>query len=56
MADATAKLTNPDFYVKMAFIFAGVAVLYVMRKRVFRDPAAGPGASVGMRKDSHGPR
>jgi hypothetical protein len=39
MADATTKLTNPDFYVKMAFIFAGVAVLYVMRKKVFGDPA-----------------
>lgn len=38
VADATTKLTNPDFYVKMAFIFAGVAVLYVMQKRVFRDP------------------
>jgi hypothetical protein len=38
MADATAKLTNPDFYVKMAFIFCGVTVLYLMRKRVFADP------------------
>jgi len=39
MADATTKLTNPDFYVKMTFIFAGVAVLYETQKRVFRDPA-----------------
>jgi len=38
MADATTKLTNPDFGVKMAFIFAGVAVLYAMQKRVFADP------------------
>jgi hypothetical protein len=38
MADATTKLANPDFYVKMAFIFAGVAVLYVMRGKVFGDP------------------
>ncbi|HEX4274098.1 MAG TPA: hypothetical protein VHZ74_02030 [Bryobacteraceae bacterium] len=38
MADATAKLTNPDFYVKMAFILAGVIVLYQMRKKVFGDP------------------
>jgi hypothetical protein len=38
MADATAKLTNPDFYVKMAFIFAGVVVLYQMRRKVFADP------------------
>lgn len=27
MADAANKLTNPDFYVKMAFVFAGVAIL-----------------------------
>lgn len=38
IADATAKLTNPDFYVKMVFIFAGVAVLYLMRKKVFANP------------------
>jgi hypothetical protein len=39
IADATAKLTNWDFYVKMGFVFAGVAVLRVMQKRVFSDPA-----------------
>jgi hypothetical protein len=38
MADATTKLTNPDFYVKMAFIFTGLAVLYMMRKKVFKEP------------------
>jgi hypothetical protein len=38
IADATTKLTNPDFYVKMAFVFAGTAVLYVMRGKVFGDP------------------
>jgi hypothetical protein len=38
VADATAKLTNPDFYVKMAFIFTGVAVLYLTRKKVFANP------------------
>lgn len=38
IADATSKLTNPDFGVKMAFIFAGVAVLYRMRQRVFANP------------------
>jgi hypothetical protein len=36
--DAVSKLTNPDFYVKMAFVFAGMGVLYVMRKKVFSDP------------------
>jgi hypothetical protein len=38
IADATTKLTNPDFYVKMVFIFFGVTVLALMRKRVFGDP------------------
>ncbi len=38
MADATTKLTNPDFGVKMAFIFAGLFVLYKMQKKVFTDP------------------
>src|SRR5580692_9397554 len=38
MADATTKLTNPDFYVKMAFIFFGLLVLVLMRRKVFRDP------------------
>ena len=35
IADATTKLTNLDFYVKMIFVFGGVAVLYVMRRKVF---------------------
>ncbi len=39
IADATAKLTNWDFYVKMGFVFAGVAVLRVMQKKVFADPS-----------------
>ena len=38
IADATTKLTNPDFYVKMVFIFFGVWVLVLMRKKVFGDP------------------
>jgi hypothetical protein len=38
IADATTKLTNPDFYVKMVFVFSGVVVLAVMRRKVFRDP------------------
>ena len=38
MADATTKLTNPDFYVKMTFIFAGLVVLWLLQKRVFADP------------------
>ena len=38
VADATTKLTNPDFYVKMVFVFSGVAVLAMMRRRIFADP------------------
>lgn len=38
IADATTKLTNPDFYVKMVFIALAVINVQVLRKRVFRDP------------------
>jgi len=37
-ADATNKATNPDFYVKMAFITLAVINQQIMRNRVFRDP------------------
>jgi hypothetical protein len=38
VADATTKLTNPDFYIKMAFIAVGVVLLKVMRRRIFQSP------------------
>jgi hypothetical protein len=38
IADATTKLTNWDFYVKMTFVFVGMSVLYTMRNKVFGDP------------------
>jgi hypothetical protein len=38
IADATTKLTNPDFGVKMVFVFSGVALIVILRKKVFRDP------------------
>lgn len=38
MADATTKLTTPDFYIKMAFVFAGLYVLVLMRRQIFEDP------------------
>jgi hypothetical protein len=38
VADATTKATNPDFYVKMVFVFTGIGILSVMRTRVFADP------------------
>jgi hypothetical protein len=39
IADASTKLTNVDFYIKMTFVFGGIALLVVMRKRIFRYPA-----------------
>ena len=38
VADATSKLANPAFYVKMSCVFLAVGVMVVMRRRVFRDP------------------
>jgi len=38
IADATTKLTNWDFGVKMAFVFAGVWLITRTRKRVFGSP------------------
>jgi hypothetical protein len=38
IADASTRLTNPIFYIKMTFVFAGVALLWVMRRKVFGDP------------------
>ena len=40
MADATTKLTNRVFYVKMAFVFLAVVNMAWMRRRVFRDDAS----------------
>ncbi len=38
LADATTMLTTPDFYVKMAFVFAGLFILIRMRRQIFNDP------------------
>jgi hypothetical protein len=43
IADATTKLTNWDFYVKMVLVFAGVWLLSLTRKRVFGDPGLDKG-------------
>ena len=37
-ADATTKMVNPDFYVKMVFIALAVINLKILRNRVFGDP------------------
>jgi len=38
IVDATAKLSNPDFYVKMVFIALALVNLRLLRNRVLRDP------------------
>jgi hypothetical protein len=38
MQDASNKLTNVDFYVKMVFIALALVNLRMIRKRVFKDP------------------
>jgi hypothetical protein len=35
VADATTKMTNPDFFVKMVFIALGVVVQRMIEKQVF---------------------
>jgi len=37
MASASKRMIDPLFYIKMVFIFAGIAVLRLTRKRVFRN-------------------
>jgi hypothetical protein len=38
LGDATTKVTNPDLYVKLVFVFSGIVILKIMRKKVFGDP------------------
>ena len=37
LASASTRLIDPTFYIKMIFIFVGVAVLQLTRKKVFRS-------------------
>ena len=41
-ANATTRLTNPVFYLKMIFVFAAMTVMVVMRRQVFANPAHKP--------------
>ena len=41
VADATTKLTNRVFYIKMGFIALAVINMTLIRRRVFRDPEIG---------------
>jgi len=38
LIDATTKIVDPDFYVKMVFIAAAVVLMYQIDVRVFGDP------------------
>ena len=38
IADATTKVANPDFAIKMIFVLLGVVNLRILQKRVFREP------------------
>jgi hypothetical protein len=38
MADATIKLTTLDFYIKMAFVFAGLVIVIRIRRQIFENP------------------
>ena len=40
LADATTKLTNPVFYVKMLFVMLGVVNMGWLKRRLFRDPGS----------------
>ena len=44
LADASKKLVDPTFYIKMIFIFAGVVILQRTRNKVFRN--LGPDGAV----------
>jgi hypothetical protein len=39
MKDASTYGRNPDFYIKLVFVAAGMVLLFAIRKRVFGDPA-----------------
>ncbi|HWF11759.1 MAG TPA: hypothetical protein VG297_25000 [Bryobacteraceae bacterium] len=47
VADATAKLTTADFYIKMVLVFAGLYVLIRMRRQIFDDPQLDQGPLPG---------
>jgi hypothetical protein len=38
MADASTKLTTLDFYIKMAFVFAGLIIVIRIRRQIFENP------------------
>ncbi len=50
MQDASTKLANPDFYVKMVFIALAVLTLRLIRGRVFGNPHIDEGPLAGNAK------
>jgi hypothetical protein len=38
VADATAKMTSLDFYIKMALVFVGLYLLIRIRRQIFGSP------------------
>lgn len=46
VADATTKLINPVFYIKMTFIAFGFVTMVQIRKRVFHGASTGRGLAV----------
>jgi hypothetical protein len=47
IADATTKLTNPVFYVKMSFVALAAINMMMLRRQVFRRPAMDIAAVAG---------
>lgn len=47
ISDATTKLINPIFYIKMSFVAGGMIILVMMRKRVFDAPNTDESSSSG---------
>lgn len=50
LADATTKLRNPTFYIKMVFILIGLMIFVSIRKKVFGDPDLDKGPLPGNTK------
>lgn len=50
VADATTKLTTLDFYLKMAFVFAGIFFMARMQRQVFENPQLDQGPVSGSAK------
>jgi uncharacterized membrane protein len=48
IADATTKLTNPVFYIKMGFVTLAVVNMVWIRRRVFRNPDIDRAPVVGL--------